>query len=212
MGKRVLLVDDHQIFREALRGLLQRTPDIDVVGEASNAAEASALMSELKPDIVCMDIGLPGVNGIELTRQIKAGFPEVRIIVLSAYCDRIYVEDALRAGASAFVAKADGATELVYAMTTTVLDHPYLSSRVADRSSIGGGATQTSSGGHLLSDRERQVLALVSSGSSSKQIASRLGIAPGTVEVHRRNIMRKLNLHSAVELTRFAMADGLLQS
>ena len=116
MRIRVLLVDDHQIFREALRGLLEKMTDLEVIGEAGERVEAIRLVDELTPDIVCMDIGLPGTNGIEITRQIKRANPRVKVIALSTHCEHAYVIDMMKAGASAYVAKAEGGNELMRAI------------------------------------------------------------------------------------------------
>jgi DNA-binding NarL/FixJ family response regulator len=208
--ERVVLVDDHQIFREALRGLLEKTEYLEVVGEAGDSQEAIRQVFELMPDIVCMDIGLPGANGIDVTRQLKTTFPKLKIIALSAYCDHVYVVDAMKAGATAYVAKADGANELVRAIQSALLDQQYLSSSISDLVTRKMFVEREVVGASLLGERECQVLRLVASGRSTKQIAVELKIAPGTVDVHRRNIMRKLNMHSAVELTHYAINSGLI--
>lgn len=210
MTLRILLVDDHRIFREALRGLLERLPDILVVGEAGSGEEAIALARELSPDIVCMDIGMPGINGIEATRELRAACPDVKVIALSTHADHVYVMDMMAAGASAYVTKAEGGKELLRAIEAVGHGHQYLCAGITStmtRALVSQGQGRTPA---LLGERERQVLCLVAKGMSSQQIATQLDIATGTVDVHRRNIMRKLDLHNAVDLTRYAITSGLV--
>ena len=210
MNHRILLVDDHRIFREALRGLLERIPNILVVGEAGNGQEAIELARQLTPDIVCMDIGMPGINGIETTRELRVACPDIKVIALSTHADHVYVMDMMAAGASAYVTKADGGKELLQALDAVGRGKQYLCASITSimtRALVS--QRQGQSQAPLLSDRERQVLNLVATGINSQQIASRLGIATSTVDVHRRNIMRKLDLHNAVDLTRYVIANGM---
>ncbi len=209
MALRILLVDDHQIFREALRSLLERTPNLEVVGEAGDGLSALKLAEEMSPDIVCLDVGMPGVNGVETARMFSQRFPNTKIIALSTYSERVYVMDMLKAGASAYVTKAEGGKELLRAIDAVANNRQYLCPSISDATV---GILLSNNMGNtpaVLSDRERQILRLVASGKSSHEIAIELSIASGTVDVHRRNIMRKLDLHSAVELTRYAINAGL---
>lgn len=210
MTIKILLADDHQIFREALRSLLEKYPDIEVVGEASNSEEVQQLASSLAPDIVCMDIGMPGLNGIDATKQLKARLPRIQVIALSSYAEAVYIIDMMRAGASAYVTKASGGKDLLKAIEAAKHKRQYLSPGLADL--VTGAIFQQNerSNTQRLGSREKQVLSLVARGYQSQQIAAELGIAPSTVDVHRRNIMRKLNLHNAVELTRYAISTGLV--
>lgn len=210
MTIKILLADDHQIFREALRSLLEKYPDIEVVGEASNSEEVQQLASSLAPDIVCMDIGMPGLNGIDATKQLKARLPRIQVIALSSYAEAVYIIDMMRAGASAYVTKASGGKDLLKAIEAAKNKRQYLSPGLADL--VTGAIFQQNerSNTQRLGSREKQVLSLVARGYQSQQIAAELGIAPSTVDVHRRNIMRKLNLHNAVELTRYAISTGLV--
>ena len=210
MALRIMLVDDHQIFREALRSLLEKTSNIHVVGEAGDGQLALKLAEELSPDIVCLDIGMPGINGVETARTFSIRFPKIRIIALSTHTDRVYVMDMLKAGVSAYVTKAEGGKELLRAIEAVANNRQYLCPGISD-ATVGillnksaGAATA------VLSEREQQILRLVASGMSSQEIALNLSIAAGTVDVHRRNIMRKLDLHSAVELTRYAFNTGMV--
>jgi DNA-binding NarL/FixJ family response regulator len=208
--KRILLVDDHQIFREALRGLLERMPELEVVGETGDGLAVFALVNELQPDIVCMDIGIPGRNGIEVTRQLMAAFPALKVIALSTYSDQIYVIDMIKAGAAAYVTKAEGGKELLRAIEAVSNGQHYFCPGVADVVTRALVSPKEQQKRALLGAREQQVLCLVAEGLSSQTIAARLGIATGTVDVHRRNILRKLGLHSAVDLTRYAISIGLV--
>jgi two-component system NarL family response regulator len=209
--KRVLLVDDHQMFLEALRSLLEKVPDLEVVGVVRNGLEVVPMAQQTAPDIVCMDIGMPGMNGVEATRQLVAAFPRVKVIALSTHVDHIYVTDMMKAGASGYVSKSEGGKELLRAIDAVTLNRTYwcpIATEALARTMNTAGANTNAV--QALSERELQVLRLVADGLSSAEIAAQLNIAQATVEVHRRNIMRKLGLHSAVELTRFAINHGLV--
>lgn len=211
MKLRILLADDHQLFRDALRSLLQSTAMLEVVAETGNGLEVVKLARETSPDIVCMDIGMPGMNGIETTRRLLAACPAVKVIALSAFSSQQYVVDMMNAGASAYVTKAGAGEELLRAIDAVQNNRNYYCPDVArvltEALSAGSGDTRPAV---QLSARERQVLQLVAEGSTSQQIAQQLHIAESTVEVHRRNIMRKLGLHSVADLTRYAIHNGLI--
>lgn len=213
MTVRILLVDDHQMFRDALRSLLGKAPDLEVVAETGNGLEVVDLARKTCPDVVCMDIGMPGMNGIEITRCLIAACPDVKVIALSAYSDQRFVVDMMRAGASAYVTKGEAGDELLRAINAVRQNRNYFCPAAANvvAGALSGGGEQ----GELraqLGARERQVLQLVAEGYTSLQIAEQLHIAASTVEVHRRNIMRKLNKHSVAELTRYAIQSGLAPS
>ena len=203
---RVLLADDHQMFREALCHLLQSQPDMDVVGQAGDGMQVVELARKTNPQIVCMDISMPGMDGAEVTRTLRKALPQVMVVALSAYSDQQYVLDMLDAGASGFVTKAEASDELLRAIRTVLSGRTYLCPDVAG---VVTGALMGQGGAAkpvaVLGARERQVLKLVAEGCTSNQIADMLGIAPSTVEVHRRNIMRKLGLHSVAALTRYVV-------
>lgn len=210
MKLRVLLVDDHRMFREALRALLERSPDIEVVAETGNAIDTLERVAEILPDIVCMDIGLPGINGVETTRRLKKAHPSIKVIALSIYAERRYVLDMIEAGASAYVTKDEASDELLRAIEAVQRNRSYLCPDVATL--ITSGITRSEKDGSnqvRLGNRERQVLQQVAKGCTSIQIAAQMNIAASTVEVHRRNIMRKLDLHSVAELTRYVISQGL---
>jgi len=203
---RVLLADDHQMFREALCHLLQSQPDMHVVGQTGDGMQVLDLARKTDPQIVCMDISMPGMDGAEVTRMLRATLPQVMVVALSAYSDQPYVLDMLNAGASGYVTKAEASDELLRAIRTVLRGRIYLCPDVAGVVTgalveKGGAARPTA----VLGARERQVLKLVAEGCTSNQIADMLNIAPSTVEVHRRNIMRKLGRHSVAALTRYVV-------
>ncbi len=208
---RILLADDHQLFRDALRSLLEKVPDVDIVAETGDGLEVIRLARDTSPDIVCMDIGMPGMNGIEVTRRLIAACPGVKVIALSAFTEQRYILDMLDAGALGYVAKAGAGDELRRAIDAVRYQRLYLCPHAA--AAVAGALSGKSSSGKpshaQLGARERQVLQLVAEGATSSHIGERLNIAQSTVEVHRRNIMRKLNLHSVAELTRYAINNGL---
>jgi len=210
MTVRVLLVDDHRIFRESLHSLLAQMPNILVVGEAGDGQEAIEVTRQLVPDIVCMDIGMPGINGIKATRELRTVCPAVKVIALSTHADNVYVMDMMAAGASGYVTKAEGGQELLRAIEAVGNGHQYLSAGITDIVTRAKVNQRHGRAHELLGDRERQVLCLVAKGMNSQQIAAQLDIATGTVEVHRRNIMRKLDLHNAVDLTRYVISTGMV--
>ncbi|MCX7178476.1 MAG: response regulator transcription factor [Proteobacteria bacterium] len=204
---RLLLVDDHKIVREALCSVLEKESDITVVGQAGDGETALALVAELKPQLVLMDIAMPGLSGIEVTREIVAKYHGVNVLALSTYFDRRIVTQMLEAGAGGFVNKAAGRDELLQGIRAVVAGKPYLCQEIASMlvKPQGGAETQ-------LGRREIEVLQLLVDGSTSAEIADRLHIATSTVEVHRRNIMRKLDLHSVAELTKYAIRQGLISA
>jgi two-component system NarL family response regulator len=207
---RIMLADDHRMFRDALRSLLEQANcHFKIVAEAGNGLEITRLVNSIRPDVICMDVGMPGMNGIEVTRRLIQAHPELKVIAVSAFADQRYILDMLDAGAVGYVTKAEAAEELVRAIRIVQNGQKYLcptsasmvtNSLIRQRGSIAA-PTQ-------LGARERQVLQLVAEGHTSQQIADRLHIAHSTVEVHRRNIMRKLKLHSIAELTRYAINNG----
>ena len=212
MGYRLMLADDHQMFREALRILLEKQTGYEVVAETGDGLKVMSLVHEMKPDIVCMDIDMPGLNGIELTRQITMTLPSARVVALSTYCDRRYVANMMSAGALAYVTKTEAGSELVRAIESVSRNRSYLCADATDalRESMSGQSDQSPAPEPKLGAREVEVLKLVAVGLTSAQIAEKLAIASSTVEVHRRNIMRKLSVDNAVGLTRYAIRNGLI--
>ncbi|MQY50625.1 response regulator transcription factor [Rhodocyclus tenuis] len=211
MTTRVLLVDDHKILREALGSVLERENDLALIGEASEGDEALRLSRELKPDVVVMDIGLPLVSGIEVTRRLLRDHPDIRVLALSTFSDRRIVLQMLDAGASGYIVKSAGRDELLRGIRSLAQGRTYICPEVAAIvvDSVRGRKPTQRINGERLGRREREVLQLLADGRTSPEIAGTLHIATSTVEVHRRNIMRKLDLHSVAELTKYAIRNGL---
>jgi two-component system NarL family response regulator len=211
MSIRVMLVDDHKILRDALKTVLEREKDMIFVGEASNGAEALTSIKTARPDVVVMDIGMPDMGGIQTTLAMRASSPEIRILALSTFFDRRVVMQMLGAGASGYIVKSAGSEELLNGIRSVFSGRSYLCpevSRVVVDSACGSNF-EGKSNGHRLGRRESEVLKLLAEGLTSPEIGIRLHIATSTVEVHRRNIMRKLDLHSVAELTKYAIRQGL---
>ena len=219
MKIRVMLADDHKILREALRAVLEHEPDIEVVAEARDGIEALELALESPPDIIVMDIGMPGLDGIEVTRRVLQEKPEIKVVALSTYSDRRIAQQMLEAGAKGYVVKAAGGDELLCAIRSVAAGQTYLCPEIAANMSDGQRARVRQSPPELmvaedrrLGKREREVLQLLSDGRSTAEIGEQLHIAVSTVEVHRLNIMRKLDLYSQAELTTYAILHGLSSS
>ena len=213
MPTRILIADDHSIVREGLRLLLEKDGDMEVVGEAEDGREALRLAIELSPHVVIMDIGMPELNGIESTRKILDERPTTKVIILSMHSDKVYIAAALKAGAAGYIWKNGCYKDLRTAIQSVMNGQRYLSSSIAtsvvedyvDRLTHESCLTSTIA----LTPREREVLQLLAEGLSSKEIASKLGLSSKTVDVHRKQIMDKLGLHSVAELTKFAIREGI---
>jgi two-component system, NarL family, response regulator NreC len=214
MSIRILLVDDHRILREGLRSLLTQQPDILVVGEACDGEGAVSLARELRPDLVIMDVVMAGLDGVAATRAIKAEYPEIKIIALSMHSDRRFVSEMLRAGASGYLVKDSAFEELHQAVRTVMEGRPYLSSSITctlveDFVRQASNEKPRLSPIQMLTAREQEVLRLLADGKRVKEIAHQLHVSVKTVESHRQNIMDKLEIHSTIELTRYALREGL---
>lgn len=212
MTIRILLVDDHRMMRDGLRSVLASDPEIEVIGEAADGRAAIELAKTLRPELVVMDLGMREMNGIEATRRIKAESSDVRVIALSTHTDGRSVQRALEAGADAYVAKVSAFDELRRAVKTVVAGGSHLSPEIGGVA-LSGPRQQPLADGRAahsrLGSREREVLQLVAEGLTSGEIAQRLTLSARTVDTHRRNIMRKLGLHSVAELTKFAITEGM---
>lgn len=206
---RVLIADDHKMMRDGLRAVLEKA-GIAVSGEAANGFEAVELAQTLQPQIVVMDISMPGLNGIDATRLLLAKSTEVRVIALSMNSDRRYVAAMFKAGAVGYLLKNSASDELIQALHAVADGLTYVSPAIAATVVVDWMAPQAAiAADKPLSTREREVLQLLAEGNSSKDIAKRLGVAVPTIETHRRQIMGKLKLHSIAELTKFAIREGL---
>lgn len=206
----VLLADDHRLVSEALRSALAQEADIHVVAEVGEGAAAIEAVRSSQPDVVVLDIGLPDLNGIEVAARLQALHLPTRIVALSAYSDKRFVTEMLRAGAAAYVSKSAAGTELVVAIRSVAAGGSYLSPDVAG--ALVAEVRGTEPDGQVrLGRREREVLRLIAEGERSAAIADALHISAATVEVHRRNIMRKLGMHTVAELTRYAVREGIVQ-
>jgi len=210
---RVLLVDDHTMFREALRALLATAKGIEVVGEASDGLQVEDLVETTRPEVIVMDVSMPNLNGIETTRRLMARHPQLRVIALSAFVYKRFVLDMLNAGAVGYLSKTAAGDELVRAIQQASARKVYLcgeASTVLADAACSHGPTARKTSQNPLGQREKEVLCLLAEGKSSVQIGAHLNIAASTAETHRRNLMRKLNLHNVAELTKYAIREGLV--
>jgi DNA-binding NarL/FixJ family response regulator len=209
----IVLVDDHKLVRDGVRTILERGGDFTVIGEAENGADAVQLCRKSQPDLVLMDIGLPGMNGIEVTTELLRHCPAVKVIILSMYDDENSVVSAIRSGARAFVLKKASSGELIDAIRTVARGGSYLSSQVSDRllARIQRGDLETHDRSPLesLSPRELQVLRLVAEGKTSKDIAVLLDLGLQTVRSYRKTMMKKLGVNNVAGLTQLALAAGI---
>lgn len=213
MTIRVLIADDHTIMRAGLRSLLEKEDQIEVVGEAENGRRAVQLAIEHEPDVVVMDVSMPDLNGIEATSQVLASLPEAKVIALSMHTDKRFVMGMLRAGASGYLLKDCASQELASAIVSVASNKKYLSPDIAgvviEDSLYGGLQEEKGTISSMLSAREREVLQLIAEGWSTRQIASHLYVSVKTIETHRRQIMKKLDLHNIADLTKYAIREGL---
>ncbi|MDY7034388.1 MAG: response regulator transcription factor [Thermodesulfobacteriota bacterium] len=212
---RIVIAEDHTILREGLRALLSSDPDFEIVGEASDGRDAVRCVENLCPDLVLMDLSMPGMNGLEAIEEIKTRNPEIKILVLTVHKAEEYIAETLRGGADGYVLKDVSHSELVMAIKRVLTGKRYLSSDVSEKVIEGylegREGSKTKSVYDTLTQRERQILKLIAEGHKNKEVADYLCISPKTVEKHRANLMRKLNIHSAVGLTAFAIEKGLVK-
>ena len=213
MEKRILIADDHQIFREGLKSLLEKNSGLRVVGEAKDGFEAVKLAHELQPDLVIMDITMPDLNGIGASRRILQEFPDCKIIALSMHADKRYVIELLKAGVKGYVLKDSAFEELHLAIRNALKNQTYLSPAITEivvREFVGEkNEPAAKSVFMVLTAREREILQLLAEGKATKEIAAKLAICAKTVETHRKQIMDKLQIHSVAELTKYAIREGL---
>lgn len=209
----LILADDHNLVRQGVRALLEAESDFSVIGEASDGADAVSMVESIHPDVLVIDTAMPGLNGLEATKQVKQRSPETKVLILSMYANEGYVLQALRNGADGYVLKDESASILVQAIHDIVEGHRYLSPPISERAidayvQKAESATQQDFG--MLTAREREILQLAAEGNSNGDIATRLSISPRTAETHRTNLMRKLGLKNQTDLIRYAIRAGVL--
>lgn len=212
MSIRILIVDDHKITRQGLCSLLENQTDMEVVGQAQDGRIAAQLAKELLPHIVIMDVSMPGLNGMQATRQIVNEFEDIKVIALSMHSDTLFVSEMLKSGASGYLLKDCAFEELVNSIRAVVAGKVYLSpsiSGVVVDDYLHKLSKKGASASEVLTDREQEVLQLMAEGKSTKEIALKLHISVKTVETHRRQIMNKLGIHNVAELTKYAIRKGL---
>jgi DNA-binding NarL/FixJ family response regulator len=208
-----MLVDDHPLIREAIGHLIAGAPEFELIGEAADGTECLARIDELHPDILILDIAMPEINGEQVARELRRRHPELKIIALSGYTDRQFVRAMTKAGAKGYVVKSASGRELIHALRAVASGKNYLSPEVTgavmtlwEEAAPSDGLSQP----QTLGKREKQVLKLIAEGQRSATIAAQMGIAVATVEAHRRNILRKLQLHNIADLTRYALRHGII--
>jgi len=204
--RKVFIVEDHPVFRDGLTGLIDHEPDLEVCGHAGDSKVALATIERLKPDVALVDIGLPGRSGLELIKDIRAVRPETVVLVISMHDENLYAERVIRAGARGYIMKQEGPENILNAIRQVLAGQIFLSSKVSVRilETFAGFQKDGGEAVSRLSDRELEVLRLVGHGKDSHQIASQLNLSSKTVDVHRTNIRRKLELKSSIELISFA--------
>jgi DNA-binding NarL/FixJ family response regulator len=206
---RVLLVDDHALVRRGFQMILAAEEDMEVVGEAADGRAAIELAQQLEPDVVVMDVAMPGLNGIEATRRLVEALPRSRVLALSMHKDSVYVREILRAGARGYLLKDAFDRDLVAAVRAVARGEAYLSPAVSE-AVLSDYRKQVVDPLDLLTSREREILQMLAEGKTNKEIAATLNLSVYTVDAHRGRIMEKLNLHSIGELVRFAVRKGLI--
>ena len=210
---RIVIADDHPVVRHGVRSLLQTDPDFTVVAEADDGLETVQLVEKLQPDVLVVDLMIPGLSGLEVTRQVKQRTPATRVVILSMHANEPYVLEALKNGAAGYVLKDSSGTDLTQAIRQVLLGQRYLSPPLSERAVEA--YLQRSQAASLdpydsLTEREREVLHLAAEGLSNPEVATRLSISPRTVETHRANLMRKLGLKTQTDLIRYALRRGIL--
>jgi two-component system response regulator NreC len=212
MGLKILLADDHKLLREGLRALIEEQKNMTVVAEAEDGRSAVRLAAELSPDIIVMDISMPGLNGIDATRRITAESPGVKVIALSMHADRNFIVEMFKAGAAGYLLKDCAFEELINAIQAVSSKKAYLSSKLSDtmiKDYVNLFPKKKVSVFSALTAREREVLQLLAEGKSTREVAASLNVSTKTVETFRRLVMKKLDIHSVAELTKYAIRAGL---
>lgn len=210
---RILLADDHVVVRHGLKRVIEDQPDLSVVAEAGDGESAVQRAVELKPDVVVMDISMPGMNGLAATRKLRQLQPKAAIVTLTRHTDDAYLQELLRAGVSGYVLKQSAPIELVQAIRAAAAGRQYIDSALTSRVTaafLGKQASQRSQPRGGISERESEVLRLIASGHSNKEIAARLSLSVKTVEAHKANAMRKLELNGRIDIVNYAILQGWL--
>jgi two-component system response regulator NreC len=211
---RVLLIDDHTLFRQGIRTLLAAEPDLEIAGEAANAAEAVTAAQTLRPDVVLMDIGMPGMSSFEATRQIRKEHPETRVLFLSMYDDEDYLAECVEIGANGYILKDAPAEQLITGIREVHRGGSFLSPRLLTKLVDGfraGHGTPMQPRFGTLTKREREILKLLAEGKSVKEIASEFDLSVKTVEAHKFNLMRKLDIHNKAQLVQYAIQKKIIR-
>ncbi|CAN5407833.1 response regulator transcription factor [soil metagenome] len=213
---RIVIADDHEIVRQGVKNLLTSEPDMEICGEATMGRDAVDLVAKLKPDVAILDISMPGLNGIEVTRQILKSQPKIKVLMFTMHDAEQLVHEVFSAGAKGYLLKSDAGRHLVSAVRTVASGSPYFSSRLSqtifegflkkDLPHVVGSSDQKST------SREREIIQLLAEGKSNKEVAAVLGISVKTAETHRAAVMRKLGLHSVSELVRYAIRNHIIEA
>ena len=212
---RLLLADDHPVVREGIRSCLANHDRLEIVGEAIDGKDAINKAKELVPDIVLMDINMPTMNGLKATEELRQKLPKIKVLILTVHSNKEYALQMIRSGARGYVLKDSSPKELIQAIESVYHGDAFFSPEVARlvlNDYVAKASRIDSAPAAELSEREREVLALIAKGCTSKQIAAQLGVSIRTAESHRENIMRKLNIHNVAGLTRFAISKGIIVS
>ena len=210
---RILIADDHEVARRGIRALLESHPGWEVCGEAKDGRETVELAGRIKPDLILLDIGMPNLNGLEAARQILAVSPDAAILILTMHDTDQVVREVLRAGARGFLLKSDAGRDLVAAVEALQQRRTFFTTRVSQMVLDGylGRESHEDDSNDVLTTREREVIQLLAEGKTSKEVAVTLSLSTKTAETHRTNLMRKLDLHSVADLTRYAVRNGIVQ-
>jgi len=208
--KTIVVVDDHPLFREGLKSLIGRNPSLEIVGEAGTAGEGLRLVKELKPDLAVVDISLPDRNGIEVTRELRTSHPNVRIVIMSMHSKIDYITEAFKAGATGYIVKESATDRILQGIEAASRGEYFLDSTLSHNVTPDKESKITDKRYNTLSAREQEIMRLLAEGLTTKEVAARLCISPKTVENHRFSIMAKLDIHSSIELVRYAAKLGLI--
>lgn len=210
---RIFLADDHAVLRDGLKALVNAQDDMEVVGEADNGRSAWVKVKELLPDVVVMDVSMPELNGVQATEILKSECPQVKVLALTAYKDKAYLDQLLKVGALGYVLKMSAANELIEALRVVAAGEVYVDKEMSEKIAEGYVRNQFLRGAtrqRELTNREEQVIRLIAQGYANKEIASKLEISVKTVESHKTNVMEKLELNSRTEIVRYAVRQGWL--